>query len=298
MVRTLQKWSGGRSISGPKANVDSPGVRESPGNDHLQEMAFMWSDIERDVKSMWPSLYEALRLAYRVEAVEGENSFGDPHAIYDLYFNGENPTARTAARRVKNMSPALHKAIGRHVSLWDFRFSHEVRVLGPGRSGDGIGCERLETVGPLDALVMSGTQVLDSASVSAAWTKAIDRRTADPEGAITAARTLLESTCKTILDDRSVPYAEKDDLPALYKAVQGVLNLSPSDHTETQFKAILGACTTVVKELGSLRKRISDSHGPGRKTYRPAERHAALAVNLAGSMALFLMETHEARGTP
>jgi hypothetical protein len=148
---------------------------------------------------------------------------------------------------------------------------------------------------PLDDLVAVEAGELDSASVAATWEKAIDRRGDDPEGAITAARTLLESTCKTILDDRDEPYSNKDDLPVLYKKVQKVLKIAPSDHTEEQFKAILGACTTVVRELGSLRNRISDSHGPGRKRYRAAERHAALAVNLAGSMALFLMQTHEAR---
>jgi hypothetical protein len=107
-------------------------------------------------------------------------------------------------------------------------------------------------------------------------------------------RTLLESTCKTVLEDRGVAYAEKDDLPKLYNLVAKELKLAPSDHTEVQIKSILGACTTVVKELGSLRNRVSDSHGSGRRRYRLAERHAALAVNLAGSMALFLMETHEA----
>ena len=131
--------------------------------------------------------------------------------------------------------------------------------------------------------------------MSAAWSKALDRRTADPPGAITAARTLLESTCKTILEDRGVTYADNGDLPKLYNLVAKELKLAPSDHTEVQIKAILGACTTVVKELGSLRNRVSDSHGSGRQRYRLAERHAALAVNLAGSMALFLMETHEAR---
>ena len=147
---------------------------------------------------------------------------------------------------------------------------------------------------PLDDLVKVGVKHLDSASVSAAWTKAIQRRSSDPEGAITAARGLLESTCKTILEDREEPYTDRDDLPKLYRHVQRTLKLAPSDHTEDQFKAILGACATVVRELGSLRNRISDSHSPGRKLYRPAERHAALAVNLAGSMSLFLMETHEA----
>lgn len=149
---------------------------------------------------------------------------------------------------------------------------------------------------PADDLVAASLQRLDADSVRAAWTRALERRVTDPEGAITAARTLLESTCKTILDDRDVAYDDGADLPALYRSVQGALQLSPSDQTEDRFRAILGACTTVVKELGSVRNKHSDAHGSGRTTYRAAPRHAALAVNLAGSMALFLIETHEARG--
>jgi hypothetical protein len=154
--------------------------------------------------------------------------------------------------------------------------------------------ERLDST-PLDDLVASGTNALDAESVTAAWSKALERRETDPAGAVTAARTLLESVCKTLLDDMAVAYNDRDDLPALYRRVQKALNLAPSDHTEEQFRAILGACTTVVKELGSLRNRASDSHGAGRVSYKPAARHAALAVNLAGSMALFLVETHAAR---
>lgn len=147
---------------------------------------------------------------------------------------------------------------------------------------------------PIDGLVEDATTLLDADSVRAAWTKAMNRRESDPEGAITAARTMMESVCKTVLDDRGIVYARKDDLPALYKAVSNALNLAPSNHTEIQFKAILGGCTTVVNNLGSIRNQASDSHGQGRKTYKPAGRHAALAVNLAGAMALFLMETHQA----
>lgn len=147
---------------------------------------------------------------------------------------------------------------------------------------------------PIDGAVQDAASVLDADSVREAWTKAMDRRESDPDGAITAARTLVESVCKTILDDRAITYARKDDLPALYRAVAGVLKLAPSEHTETQFKAILGGCQTVVNNLGSIRNQASDSHGQGRKAYKPASRHAALAVNLAGGMALFLIETHKA----
>jgi hypothetical protein len=148
---------------------------------------------------------------------------------------------------------------------------------------------------PIDDLVGEKAGDLDAAAVERTWHKALERRMTDPEGAITAARTMLESVCKTILEDRGVDYEDKDDLPRLYRHVSSTLGLAPSDHTEQQFKAILGGCTTIVRELGSLRNRVSDSHGPGRTVYRPAKRHAALAVNLAGAMALFLMQTHEAR---
>jgi hypothetical protein len=151
---------------------------------------------------------------------------------------------------------------------------------------------------PLDAELEDATIILNAESVASAWGKAMTRRTADPDGAITAARSLLESVCKTILEDRGVVYDDRrDDLPQLYRRVSKALNLAPSDHTEEQFKAILGGCTTVVNGLGSIRNRTSDAHGQGRKAYKPAERHAALAVNLAGAMSLFLMETHQARAT-
>lgn len=152
-------------------------------------------------------------------------------------------------------------------------------------------------LGPADAVVGGAVARLDADSVREAWTRALDRRATDPEAAVTAARALLEATCKTILDDRAEGYGEGDDLPVLYKRVQRVLNLSPAEQTEDRFRAILGACATIVKELGSVRNRHSDAHAAGRTQYRLAARHASLAVNLAGSMALFLIEAHEARAT-
>ena len=146
---------------------------------------------------------------------------------------------------------------------------------------------------PADDLVATAARRLDAESVREAWSLALDRRDAHPEGAITMARTLLESTLKTILDDREIGYKPTDDLPALYRVVSGALNLGPGTHTEQAFKQILGGCHSVVVGLGSLRNKAGDAHGSGRTLYRAAPRHAALAVNLAGSMALFLIETHE-----
>lgn len=136
---------------------------------------------------------------------------------------------------------------------------------------------------------------LDSEHVADAWQKALERRSDDPEGAITAARTLLESVCKHILDATNVSYDDKDDLPKLYGLTAAQLNLSPSQHTEQIFRQILGGCKSVIEGLGALRNKLSDAHGKGKKAVKPSPRHAELAVNLAGSMATFLVSTWEAR---
>lgn len=146
---------------------------------------------------------------------------------------------------------------------------------------------------PSDQPISKVLQRFDSHSIQIVWSKALDRRQSDPEGAITAARTLLETVCKHILDERNVGYGEKTDLPKLYHLVSEELNLSPSQHTEEVFKQILGGCSSVVNGLGALRNKLGDAHGQGKKPIRPATRHAELAVNLAGSVALFLVETWE-----
>lgn len=152
-----------------------------------------------------------------------------------------------------------------------------------------------ETESPLDGLMADAAVRMDSDSVRDAWAHALERRMNHPEGAITMARTLLESTLKTILDDREITYEDRDDLPAVYKKVRDELGLAPGDYSEQAFKQILGGAHSVVVGLGSLRNKAGDAHGSGRTVYRPSPRHAALAVNLAGATALFLIETHQVR---
>jgi hypothetical protein len=72
----------------------------------------------------------------------------------------------------------------------------------------------------------------------AVWSKALSRRNQDPEGAITVARTLLETVCKRILDDIPVTYSDKEDLPKLYSMAAKALNLAPDLHTEEPIKAM------------------------------------------------------------
>jgi hypothetical protein len=149
---------------------------------------------------------------------------------------------------------------------------------------------------PSDVVVSEALDRIDAEHVRIAWTKALERRSTDPEGAITMARTLLESVCKHILDEAGTgDHETTPDLNKLYKQTATLLNLTKGQHEEVVFKQILGGCTAVIEGLGALRNRLSDAHGKGKGGVKAAPRHAELAVNLAGSSALFLLATWEAK---
>ncbi len=154
---------------------------------------------------------------------------------------------------------------------------------------------RLETgaISPAEAGITGGLDRFNSDEVSRSWRRVLNRASTDPEGAITAARNLLETVLKHILDDLRVSYDHDSiELPDLYRTTARELNLAPEQHQEQIFKQILGGCAGIVGGLGALRNKLGDAHGKGAARARPNDRHARLAVNLAGSMALFLTETH------
>jgi len=150
--------------------------------------------------------------------------------------------------------------------------------------------ERLRST-PSDRATTIALRRVDMSHIQEEWKKAIDRRASDPEGAITIARTLLESVCKCILDDAGRNYGASPSIDSLYAETSKVLKLHPSQHNEEIFKQIFGGCFSVVKGLGALRNHLGDAHGKGKKGIKPDSRHAELAVNLSGAMASYLFAT-------
>lgn len=51
----------------------------------------------------------------------------------------------------------------------------------------------------------------------------------------------------------------------------------------------------VANGLAALRNAFGDAHGKAPNAPKPAARHADLAINLAGTLATFLMATYEDR---
>jgi hypothetical protein len=148
-------------------------------------------------------------------------------------------------------------------------------------------------ISPSDNSVTGAIEKVSVTYVHDTWQKALERRFSDPEGAITSARTLIESVCKYILDEAKEEYNDAVDLPKLYKQTAELLNLAPSQHTEQIFKQILGGCTAIIEGLGSLRNKLSDAHGKGKIGTRPSAHHAELAVNLSGALSSYLIATWE-----
>jgi hypothetical protein len=200
--------------------------------------------------------------------------------------------------RVRKTLPSFVRTCRDTAAFWSFikpMFAHweERRRFLRGEFEPALDLLETDMASPTEDVISQSIAKLNSDHVADVWRKALERRNDDPEGAITAARTLLESVCKHLLDECGIAYDEKDDLPKLYGLTAEQLKLSPSQHTEQIFKQILGGCKSVVEGLGALRNKLSDAHGKGKKSVKPSPRHAELAVNLAGSMATFIVSTWE-----
>jgi hypothetical protein len=185
--------------------------------------------------------------------------------------------------------------LNRHLSHDGFRIEEAGRM-----SGSPIYEVRQTTKSgstPADSEISKALLAFNPDEIHARWQEALKRRESDPRAAITSARTLLEDTCKWILHEADEPFKDEDDLPVLYRKLAKLLKLAPDDHTEQVFKQILGNCQSIVESLGALRNKLGDAHSQGPKRARPHARHAGLAVNLAGTMAAFLIATWEARQT-
>ena len=93
-------------------------------------------------------------------------------------------------------------------------------------------------VQPADELISETLLSFDESGVHHAWRKALDRRVSDPEGAITAAKTLVETVCKHIIEEAGGTYGDNDDLPKLYATASEHLNLAPGQHSEIVFNML------------------------------------------------------------
>ena len=119
----------------------------------------------------------------------------------------------------------------------------------------------------------------------------------DYDGAISNARTLVESNYLYILDEIGIPYKFDGYLIKLYKEVCKVLKMDPAIYQEDCFKQILSGIISIMNGLSNLRNVMGDAHGRSKsKYYKPTDRHAVLAVNIAKVISEFLYTSWKSKG--
>ena len=119
-----------------------------------------------------------------------------------------------------------------------------------------------------------------------------------PHISIGLAKELIETCCKSILDERSATYDKNWDLLKLMKETTKLLKLTPDDipneaRAAGSIKQLLGSLSSVVQGIGEVRNEYGSGHGKVGKFIGLQPRHAKLAVGAASTLAIYLLETHE-----
>lgn len=137
---------------------------------------------------------------------------------------------------------------------------------------------------------------IDFDTVTRDLERALANADKDPEDAVTSACSVLESVCRSILVELSIPLPAKKDVQSLYKAVRDRLALDPgaafSAEIANDVRLTLSGVIQCVQGVGNLRTHGGDAHGRERGFGRHIDaRIARLAIHTAAAAALFLIET-------
>jgi hypothetical protein len=173
---------------------------------------------------------------------------------------------------IKNYSSTYQ---GRREFLWDEMSS----VL------DGLESGAHE---PISVSLKEIQTAVNSEDTKRIWKKVHSRKKSDPEGAITASRTLLETVMKHLLDERDVTYTNKDDLLNLNKKVLKEISIEPTS-TSSGFRQFSQGISAVVNGIASVRNEFGDAHGKGKNKKNLSAAHVDFVVNMSGSLSAFLL---------
>lgn len=125
-------------------------------------------------------------------------------------------------------------------------------------------------------------------------------REENPTEAIGKAKELVESCCKTILEENGLQYGKACDAGRLIKETMECLNVAANDINENQaagstIKQILGSLSAVVQGLAELRNPYGTGHGKSDSYKGLSARHSKLAVGASVTLVEYLWDVHEWR---
>lgn len=134
---------------------------------------------------------------------------------------------------------------------------------------------------------------LTIAGVRTQWFTAASRLPNSPAGAITAARTLLEGVCKTILVEIGETPDSSGDLSKLVKQTRAALGIDAAQGATQNVHQILLGLSQLVDGIAGLSNKAGDRHGLVSGAKITDLSFAGFAVHAAGTAALFLVRVHK-----
>lgn len=120
----------------------------------------------------------------------------------------------------------------------------------------------------------------------------------NPGLAFDLAKTLLESTCKTVLKDRGCEYDANWDLPRLLKETLSQLRLVPEQVDDVEgvsdsLRKTTGGLQTIIQGICELRNTQGfASHGKGPSFQQLEPVHALLVARAADAIVHFIFSAH------
>lgn len=119
----------------------------------------------------------------------------------------------------------------------------------------------------------------------------------NPTEAIGQAKELIESCCKTILEEEKIKVNKDWDINRLVDETLKLLELTPKqvdsqDEGSENIKKLLGNLKSIPNYLGSLRNTHGSGHGKSKNFKSLDQRHAKLAVGASLTFVGFVWETY------
>lgn len=115
----------------------------------------------------------------------------------------------------------------------------------------------------------------------------------DPRLAVSTAKALIESTAKSVLTARGLPYTKSDKVPALVNRTQQSLALSAKGVSDEvpALRQVLQSLVTLAQGVTEIRNQIGVDHGAASVPAWVRPRHARLVVGAAQVWCQLMLET-------
>ncbi len=142
--------------------------------------------------------------------------------------------------------------------------------------------------------------IVDDSYISQQFTRMESGVVDDPGLAIGTAKELVETVCKTILEEREISPLRNVKLMKPVRQTADALSLTPEHISESAkgsetIKSILGSLSTITQGMAEIRNAYGTGHGKSAGTKGLGSRHARLVVGAASTLVVFLWETHKDR---